>query len=66
VAIIGPAGLQGILDSMVAFTNRRYPVITVTEVGQKGDKRIRVVDVESFRVYARPIRHRCQVNYPCP
>ena len=30
---MGPPGLQGLLDSMVAFTNRKYPELKVVEVG---------------------------------
>jgi hypothetical protein len=29
--VVGPAGLQGLLDSMEVFTNRRYPEIEVRE-----------------------------------
>lgn len=29
--VVGPAGLQGLLDSMEVFTNRRYPEIQVRE-----------------------------------
>ena len=50
MTLVGPPGLQGLLDSMTAFTNRKYPELKVIEVGQPMmvTKRLSSGDVEQI------------------
>lgn len=56
---MGPPGLQGLLDSMAVFTNKKYPEQFVIEVGRadgRGDHREDVlVELDYMTVIVRPI-----------
>ena len=57
--MIGPPGLQGLLDSMTIITNKRYPELTVVEVGtpmtQGGHNHDVIVKLEYMTVFVRPV-----------
>jgi hypothetical protein len=63
LTIIAPVGIRGLLDSMAAFTNRKYPVLDVIEVGgsYENNKSVKVVgDVlevkeDSMRILVKPV-----------
>jgi hypothetical protein len=56
---LGPPGLQGLLDSMAVFTNKKYPEQFVIEVGRadgRGDHRKDViVELDYMTVIVRPV-----------
>jgi hypothetical protein len=56
---VGPPGLQGLLDSMAVFTNKKYPEQSVIEVGRadgKSDhKKDIVVELDYMTVLVRPV-----------
>ncbi len=52
VTLVGPSGLQGYLQSMQAFCNRKYPVLRVIEV----NKEMNIEDIDVYvNVHVRPI-----------
>ena len=57
--MIGPPGLQGLLDSMAVFTNKKYPELEVIEVGNPmtGDNHHHdvIVKLEYMTVFVRPV-----------
>ena len=57
--LVGPPGLQGLLDSMAVFTNKKYPEQCVIEVGRADGKRDHwkdvVVQLDYVTVIVRPV-----------
>lgn len=56
---MGPPGLQGLLDSMAVFTNKKYPEQCVIEVGRadgKGDhEKDVVVELDYMTILVKPV-----------
>ena len=56
---MGPPGLQGLLDSMAVFTNKKYPEQCVIEVGRADGRRDHrkdvVVELDYMTVIVRPV-----------
>ncbi len=65
VVIIGPPGLQGLIEQMAPFTNRRYPNLIVKEIAEEGssinfskdgDILSQLIEVDSYvQVTAYPV-----------
>ena len=58
VIIIGPAGLAGLLQSMLPFTNRNYPELDVKEIGTSQDPDLQqpiVTPLQHFSVLVYPM-----------
>ena len=59
LTVIGPPGLQGLLDSMAVFTNKKYPELDVVEVGNpcvgRDHHAVLTVDLEYMKIVLKPV-----------
>ena len=59
LTVIGPPGLQGLLDSMAVFTNKKYPELDVVEVGNpcvgRDHHAVLTVDLEYMKIVLNPV-----------
>ena len=59
LTVIGPPGLQGLLDSMAVFTNKKYPELDVVEVGSpcvgRDHHAVLTVDLEYMKIVLNPV-----------
>eukprot|EP01041_Mallomonas_annulata_P003609 gene3609-7180_t len=56
VTIVGPHGLQGIVDNMLPFVNRRYPEIEIVEIGGSNGRLSHKMDFGYFSVSVLGVR----------
>jgi hypothetical protein len=55
VAIVGPVGLAGLLHNLTPFCNRKYPVISMHEVGANGSRAAIRLSLGLYDLIALPI-----------